>query len=149
MRFCYGNKNVLRILEEAEFWKRQESEHTVVIRQIVPDLEDKYEDVLEKYQEVFNSCEAEIIQYIETIINCGAIISPEMYDQVVKLIEITVRQSQMFVDLLGEMLEESEAVEENPVAIVVINHIRRESKYYIGMANAFLKECNCYKPYGM
>jgi len=27
MQFCYGDKNHIRILEEAEFWKRQEAEH--------------------------------------------------------------------------------------------------------------------------
>jgi len=34
MQFCYGDKNHIRILEEAEFWKRQEAEHTVVIRKL-------------------------------------------------------------------------------------------------------------------
>ena len=39
MRFYYGDKTPLRVLDEIEFWKQQESEHTVVILQIVDDLE--------------------------------------------------------------------------------------------------------------
>jgi len=46
MQFCYGDKNHIRILEEAEFWKRQEAEHTVVIRKIVQDLEEKFTEKL-------------------------------------------------------------------------------------------------------
>jgi len=50
MQFCYGDKNHIRILEEAEFWKRQEAEHTVVIRKIVQDLEEKFTEKLDEYQ---------------------------------------------------------------------------------------------------
>lgn len=33
MQFYYGQQMPLRILDEAEFWKNQEEEHTVVIRE--------------------------------------------------------------------------------------------------------------------
>jgi len=36
MQFYYGHQMPLRILDEAEFWKRQEEEHTIVIRELVP-----------------------------------------------------------------------------------------------------------------
>jgi hypothetical protein len=32
MQFYYGDRNLLRVLDEIEFWKRQEAGHTVVIR---------------------------------------------------------------------------------------------------------------------
>lgn len=53
MRFFYGDKNILRALEEAQFWKHQESEHTDVIMEVVPDLEDEYVTKLEEYKEIF------------------------------------------------------------------------------------------------
>lgn len=42
IQYYYGYKNLLRVLDEVEFWKRQETEHTVVIREIAPDLEARY-----------------------------------------------------------------------------------------------------------
>jgi hypothetical protein len=138
MRFCYGDKNILRILEEAEFWKRQEAEHTVVIRELVPDLEQHYVDKLEESMEVFNSTEATITQYIENIIS-NPNIDPCLEEKINALIKVTICQSQIFVKFLGDMISNSSALEDNLTAIVVINHIRRESEYYIGIAKAYMR----------
>lgn len=138
MRFCYGDKNILRILEEAEFWKRQEAEHTVVIRELVPDLEQPYVDKLEESMEVFNSTEGTITQYIENIIS-NPNIDPYLEEKINALIKITICQSQIFVKFLGDMINNSAALEDNLTAIVVINHIRRESEYYIGIAKAYMR----------
>ena len=138
MRFFYGEKNILRALEEAQFWKHQESEHTDVILEIVPDLEDEYVTRLEEYKEIFNSTEARIVQYMESAVNCHNALSPEMTQDIVNIINLAIRQSQVFVDFLGILLRDSEAVKNNPAAIVVINHIRRESEYFIGIVTAFL-----------
>lgn len=46
MQFYYGQQMPLRILDEAEFWKHQEEEHTVVISELVPDLEQPFVDAL-------------------------------------------------------------------------------------------------------
>lgn len=138
MRFFYGDKNILRALEEAQFWKHQESEHTDVILEIVPDLEDEYVTRLEEYKEIFNSTEARIVQYMEAAVNCHNTMSPEMTQDIVNIINLAIRQSQVFIDFLGMLLRESEAVKNNPAAVVVINHIRRESEYFIGIVTAFL-----------
>ena len=59
------------------------------------------------------------------------------------IINLSVRQSQVFVDFLGMLLRDSDAVKNNPSAVVVINHIRRESEYFIGIVTAFLTaSCN-------
>ena len=143
MRFFYGEKNILRALEEAAFWKNQEAEHTDVIIEIVPDLEDEFVERLEEYKEVFNSTEARIVQYMEAAVNCMNNLSPEMYQNIMNVINMSIRQSQVFVDFLGMLLRDSDAVNNNPVAQVVINHIRRESEYFIGIVTAFLSaSCN-------
>ena len=143
MRFFYGDRNILRALEEAEFWKQQESEHTDVIMEIVPDLEDEYVDKLEEYKEIFNSTRARIVQYMEAAVNCQYNLSPEMYQNILDIINLSVRQSQVFVDFLGMLLRDSEAVKNNPAAVTVVNHIRRESEYFIGIVTAFLSaSCN-------
>jgi hypothetical protein len=138
MRFFYGEKNILRALEEAEFWKHQESEHTEVIQEIVPDLEAEYVDLLEEYKRIFDSTHGRIIQYIETVINSQIIVPPEFYQEILQILNIAIRQSQIFSDFLGKLISESEAVKNNPMAVTVINHIRRESEYFIGVVSAFL-----------
>ncbi|NLB33469.1 MAG: DUF2935 domain-containing protein [Tissierellia bacterium] len=148
MRFFYGDKNILRALEEAQFWKHQESEHTDVIMEVAPDLEDEYVTRLEEYKEIFNATEARIVQYMETAVNCHNIMSPEMTQDIVNIINLAIRQSQVFVDFLGVLLRDSEAVKNNPAAVVVINHIRRESEYFIGIVTAFLS-ASCTQQNGM
>ena len=143
MRFFYGEKNILRALEEAQFWKHQEGEHVDVIMEVVPDLEDEYVDKLEEYKEIFNSTEARIVQYMEAAVNCQYNLSPEMYQDIVNIINLAIRQSQVFVDFLGMLLRDSNAVKNNPAAVTVVNHIRRESEYFIGIVTAFLSDsCN-------
>ena len=53
MQFYYGNKMVHRVLDEAEFWKQQEAEHTVVIREVVPNLEQRFVRQLEQFGPLF------------------------------------------------------------------------------------------------
>ncbi len=143
MQFCYGEKNHIRILEEAEFWKRQEAEHTVVIREIVSDLEEKFVEKLEESQKVFSAMEATILQYIERLNRSCYMMTPELIQNIIHLIQVTLCQSQMFVDLLTTMMGESAAVKNSLAAVVVINHIIRESEYYIGIAKAYLDHVAC------
>ncbi|MGD9567749.1 MAG: DUF2935 domain-containing protein [Sedimentibacter sp.] len=143
MRFFYGEKNILRALEEAEFWKHQESEHTVVIQEVVPDLEEEYVNRLDEYKEIFDSTLGRIVQLMETAVNCQNILSPEIYQDMIGLIDLAVRQSKVFIEFLGMLLRDSDAVNNNPVAGTVINHIRRESEYFVGVVTAFMAEsCN-------
>ncbi len=143
MRFFYGEKNILRALEEAEFWKHQESEHTVVIQEVVPDLEEEYIVRLEEYKEVFDSTQGSIVRLMETAVNCQNILSADIYQEIISLIDLSIRQSRVFVEFLGMLLRDSDAVKNSPVAGTVINHIRRESEYFIGIVTAFLTaSCN-------
>lgn len=138
MEFCYGNKNHVRILEEAEFWKIQEAEHTVVIREIAGNLEEEFEEKLKAYYEAFSSTEATISQYIERLARTDYMITSGLEDQIIDLIEFTLCQSQNFVDFLSTMMKESPAVKDNVIVSVVVSHIVRESQYYIGIAKAYL-----------
>lgn len=138
MQFCYGDKNHIRILEEAAFWKTQESEHTVVIREVVENLEREYVEKLEEYQAILGATEATIVQYMKRLSQSHYMLTPGIIQEIIFLIEDTLYQSQMFVDFLATMAKESPAAKSNPTAIIVINHIIRESEYYIGVAKAYL-----------
>lgn len=143
MQFCYGEKNHIRILEEAEFWKRQESEHTVVIREIVTDLEDEFVNILKDYQRVLSATEASILQYIERLNRSCFTITPEIAENITYMIEITLKQSQTFIEFLNSMMKNSTAIKNNFAAPIVIAHIVRESEYYIGIAKAYLNQVDC------
>jgi uncharacterized protein YihD (DUF1040 family) len=47
MQFYYDDKMPLRILDEGEFLKHQESEHTEVIRALFKDLEPQFVTALQ------------------------------------------------------------------------------------------------------
>lgn len=143
MQFCYGDMNHVRILEEAEFWKRQEAEHTVVIREIVPDLEQEFVNQLIDYQRILSATEATILQYIERLNRTCFKITPEVEEKVTGIIDVTVKQSQTFIDFLNNMMKNSVAVKSSLTAPIVIAHIIRESEYYIGIAKAYLTYADC------
>ncbi|HBX22930.1 MAG TPA: DUF2935 domain-containing protein [Desulfotomaculum sp.] len=138
MQFYYGDRNLLRILDEVEFWKRQEGEHTVVIRQIVNNLEPRYVALLQEWEQAFNQTEGVAVKYIEAVTRSNFNVSPALEQQIIQFIQYALNQSQNFILLLDEMVAQSEAVRNNPVALVVINHIRRESEYFSGIVKAFL-----------
>ncbi|KXG43531.1 DUF2935 domain-containing protein [Tepidibacillus decaturensis] len=136
MQFYYGDMMPLRILDEAEFWKRQETEHTVVIRQIAPGLELQYIEALRKWEESFAETEGKVVKYVETVVRSGPNIPPQTHQEIMQLIHFSQNQSQQFVMLLNQLLTNSKAIADNQIAITVINHIRRESEYYIGIVHS-------------
>ncbi len=138
MRFLYGDKNILRVLDEMEFWKRQEAEHTVVIRTVMPNLEKEYVDYLKRFEMEFIKTEGEAIKYMETVIRSGGCISPELNDAILCLIEYAIKESECFINLLDDILNNSKSAKDNAVAQTVLKHIRRESEYFIGISQTIL-----------
>ncbi|KAB7706202.1 DUF2935 domain-containing protein [Bacillus aerolatus] len=138
MQFYYGPQMPLRILDEAEFWKHQEEEHTVVIRELLPNLEQKYVDALKKWENSLAETHQKIVQFIESISRSGNYIPAALHQEVLKLTEFCFKQSMDFIELCRQIKEQSKAVQDNPIAIAVLNHIIRESEYFIGIARALL-----------
>ncbi len=139
MQYYYGDKTPLRVLDEIEFWKQQESEHTVVIRQIVRDLERVFVQQLKEWELAFAQAEGNAVMYIEAVIRSKGAISPALCKKIKQFAVFARNQSLGFVAFLDRLIAESNAVSSNEVAVVVINHIRRESEYFIGIIAAALK----------
>jgi hypothetical protein len=142
MQFYYGERTLARALDEAEFWKRQEAEHTVVIRQIAPNLEPRFVMQLQQYELAFNQAKGLVVKYIETLVRTRGNVSRSMQEQISEFLQKALEQSRQFIMLLDQILAESSAVRSNPVAPIVINHIRRESEYFIVIAQAVLDNAN-------
>ncbi|MFZ7131652.1 MAG: DUF2935 domain-containing protein [Eubacteriales bacterium] len=138
MRFFYGENNYLRVLDEVEFWKLQEAEHTTVIKQIVPDLESNYIDQLDNFSQVFLQTQGQGVQLIETIIRSKGMVNQDLYRQILDFIYYAINSSKQFIQFLNEVIRDSKAVQGDNIAIIVINHIIRESQYFIGIAQTIL-----------
>ncbi|KKB33407.1 DUF2935 domain-containing protein [Bacillus thermotolerans] len=138
MQFYYGPQMPLRILDEAEFWKQQEEEHTVVIRELLPNLEAKFVEALKQWENALATTHQKVVQFIESISRSGEYIPSSLHQDVLRLTEFCLRQSLDFITLCRQIKEQSKAVKDNPVAVSVLNHIIRESEYFIGIARALL-----------
>lgn len=137
MHHTYGDKMPLRILDEVEFWKRQESEHTVVIRSLATDLEQKFVHALKEWEVALSQMEALALRYIETVGRTEGRLPDDIQAQIHHLVHFSLQQSEMFLHLLMQIKTESRA-SQNPVFNTVLDHIRRESEYFIGVAQTVL-----------
>lgn len=140
MQFYYGQQMPLRILDEAEFWKHQEEEHTVVIRELVKDLEKNYVDALLEWEKALSNTHQKVVSFIESVIRSNLYISQQLYQQVMQLVSFCLEESERFIELCRQIRDNSKVVSNNQTAKVVINHIIRESEYFIGIARALLSQ---------
>lgn len=138
LQYYYGDMMPLRVLDEAEFWKHQEEEHTVVIRELVGNLEQKYVQALKDWEKEFAKTHQRVVRYIETVNRSNGYISQSLYNDIMQLIRYCLRQSEQFINFLHTMMEESVPIRTNPTAKVVLNHIIVESEYFIGVAQTIL-----------
>lgn len=138
LRFYYGQQMPLRILDEAEFWKHQESEHTVVIREIIPNLEEKYVAALKQWENTLGQTYHHVVRFIESVVRSGNYISQALYQQVMELVSFCLKQSLDFIKLCQQIKTQSAAVAGNPIAKTVLDHIIRESEYFVGIAQTLL-----------
>jgi Domain of unknown function (DUF2935) len=135
----YGTKVPLRLLDEVEFWKRQENEHTVVIMTLAPDLEPSFKDALKKWGEAFAQVDGLATRYLEVIVRSGDHVSEHNKKCITHLVDYALHQSQHFIHFLHVLKSTSKAPSlGNPVVLTVLDHIRRESEYFIGAAEGVL-----------
>ena len=133
MRFLYGDQNILRALDEAEFWKHQEAEHAAMIPIIAPGLENQYVHQLEQFGNELSLMNAEVVKHIESVTRSGGSVSHALRMQMLNVIKKCIEQSQNFIQLLEDILQNSDAVRINKPAQTVVHHQIRESKYFIGI----------------
>lgn len=137
MQFYYGQQMPLRILDEAEFWKMQEAEHTVVIRVAFKNLEKDYVDALKEWEQALKKTHQTVVSFIETVIRSPHIY-PQLYHEVKQLVAFCLEESKKFIELCRQIKTHSAVAKDNPVAQSILDHIIRESEYFIGIARVIL-----------
>jgi len=138
MQFYYGSQNILRALDECEFWKHQEAEHADLIPVVTPGLEPQYIQALEQFSIELSQMNSEAVKYVESVIRSKGAVSQELKMQMFDLVKRCVEQSERFVKFMGEILQNSQAVRSNQASKSVIHHMIRESQYFIGIAQLIL-----------
>jgi len=139
MQFYYGDQNILRALDETEFWKMQESEHADLVPLVTPNLEAEYVAKLHQFRIEFSQMHAQSIKYIESVNRSKGMAGRELKMQMLQFINKCVGQSQSFVDFINSLLSSSQAVRTHPPSQEVIRHMIRESEYFIGIAQLILQ----------
>ena len=137
MQFYYGQQMPLRVLDEVEFWKVQEEEHTVVIREILKDLEAEYVDALKKWEQALSETHQRVVSYVESV-NRGQYVYAQLQQQVAELVAFCLEESMLFIELCLHIKVNSVAAKDNLIAKTVLDHIIRESEYFIGIARVVL-----------
>ncbi|MCY9516444.1 DUF2935 domain-containing protein [Paenibacillus apiarius] len=137
MQFYYGQQMPLRVLDEAEFWKMQESEHTVVIREALKNLEDQYVEALKLWEQALTGTHQKIVSYVESVIR-SQYVPAELHQQVIHLVTYCLDESMKFIELCRQIKTHSSAAKNNPIAQTILDHIIRESEYFIGIARVIL-----------
>ena len=138
MQYYYGEQNILRALDEANFWKHQETEHAGLIPVVTPNLEAQYIQRLEQFGVQLGYLHAECTKFIASVTRSKGKVSPELKAQMLDLIKRCVQQSQTFTDFMTDMLQNSQAVRSNQNSQTVIRHMIRESQYFIGIDQLIL-----------
>lgn len=140
MQFYYGGQMPLRVLDEAAFWKMQESGHTTVITRLMDDLEQEYIDSLKRWEDVLDTTHRHIQRFIESVSRTDNQFPPQLYDQVLELISFCLQESLAFIQFCRQIKGKSKAIEDNQAAKVIIDHIIDQSDYFIGTAQTILYE---------
>src|SRR5699024_148173 len=140
LQFYYGSQMPLRILDECEFWKEQEAEHTVVMRELMDNLEKSYVEALNKWEDVLTTTHQHVVRFVESVNRSTHKLSPELEKQVLELASFCLQESVAFIQFCRHMKQNSQAIQGNMTAQVVMDHIIRESEYFIGIAQTILYE---------
>ncbi|MBN3524797.1 Fe-Mn family superoxide dismutase [Paenibacillus apiarius] len=135
MLHVYGPLMPVRLLEEIVFWKKQEEEHTEVIRAIVPQLEDVYVQLLLEWEQVFAKTAATAAAWLDSVLNHPHAPDAANQQQLDLLLKASVYQSEQFLQQLGQIKQHSQAVKSVPLAPIVLDHIASESQYFLNVVH--------------
>lgn len=141
MQFYYGQQMPLRILDEVEFWKLQEEEHTVVIREALDHLEEEYVDALKKWEQALSETHQKAVSFEESV-NRSQYVHKQLHNQVIQLVTYSLDESMKFIELCRQIKTHSSATKDRPIAKTILDHIIRESEYFIGIARTVLYSNN-------
>ncbi|WP_074018104.1 DUF2935 domain-containing protein [Massilibacterium senegalense] len=136
----YEEKLPLRLVDEGLFWKHQEEEHTVVLREMGKGLEEKYVYLLKEWEKSLAETKNQFSLYRDYVIKAKDEIPTPLLQAIKKLVIFAVEQSKAFISLLHDIGQHSTVFKHNHTLLVVLHHIKRESEYFIRVISSLKKE---------
>lgn len=130
--YHYGDRMELRLLDEIWFWAMQGREHSVVLKELL-DTEEPFIDELSRFEERFGKLEGKAIQYVEGLSRYGYR-SHQIQAKTVRLAQKAYDVHQAYILFLDHFLKESKAAK-GPVARTLVNHIKNETEYFMGIVS--------------
>lgn len=135
----YGNEpdHWVRILEEINFWKIQETEHARLIVSSTPELEAPFVGLLKEWEELFTTTSRATATLLQTTGTLGERGSESLWEQNARhLLRVALEQSNQFARQLHDLTNHSEAVRNQPLGKSLIGHVISESQYFIVVAES-------------
>lgn len=131
MLFVYGSYMPLRLLEEIRSWKKREQAHTVVLRAIVPGWDPVFTRTLEEWKQVFADTEKCADWWLQARLEQPGRLPDNSDAQIGALLHASRAQSEAFIRQLQFYRTHSADDRTDPVSPVLIDHLMRESQYYL------------------
>lgn len=131
MLYGYGSMLPIRILDEIQFWKNQEFEHTEFIKALISNLEIPYVNLLTEWAMVFKKSELTARTLLDQSLSSNTTSAPFLPLEIEQLLSLSCLQSREFIRQLYSIKDQSGAIRENSLANTVLLHIIRESDYFL------------------
>lgn len=130
--YHYGDRMELRLLEEIWFWSMQGREHATVLKELLK-VEEEFRNKLSRFEERFGKLEGKAIRFVEGLARYGYR-SYRLQPHTVRLAYKAYTVNHEYITFLDRFLKESRAAE-NPVARTLVNHIKNETDYFMGIVS--------------
>ena len=126
----YTELTLSNILNNIIFWKHQEAEHSLILQNTYPFLEEPYLKDLRKWYIILSNTEQTAISLLENVLKRNTSLN-ELNDKIIPFNNYAKKQSQNFINFLSALFINSKIVSENPSSPIIIEHMINESTYFI------------------
>lgn len=140
MQYYYGSQMPLRVLDEAESWKKQELKHTGIMLELINPSEKHYVEELNRWRDDLDITHEHVKRYVESVVRHDNQLSSHLYKQILELVAFCREESVAFTAFCQEFINESETVNENPTVGLIMDHLVAISNEFIQDAKISLYE---------
>lgn len=140
MQFYYGRQMPLRVLDEAELWKKQEAEHAIILSELAVDLEQGYTDHFNRWGETLDATHRHVHRFIESVTGKDHQLPPQLYEQILELLSFCLQESISFKQFCQKVINQSIVTQNNHTVKILIQHVIHTSDYFISTAQTILHD---------
>lgn len=142
MLMVYNSLMPLRIMEEVRFWKMREKENIAMLSELCTGIEPHFAQLLQAWADVLHKTGDAADRWIKSSLNESLAMHNLAQNQsdYNKMMRHAVKQSEDLTQHLHKLAAQSHTISNSPPIIVVVQHIIRESEYFLGVFNSVITE---------